>query len=63
MLLPRFTVADLICNVSKVADVIAIMYVVDGKTTWSIEVYIGRCYCHGGRWNNLPGWVNSFGRC
>ena len=23
---------------------------------------VGRCYCHGGRWNNHPGW-DLFGRC
>ena len=37
----------------KGADVIALMYVVDGKP--QLFVYdVGRCYCHGGRWNNHP---------
>ena len=37
------------------------LYVVDGKPQMFIYD-VGRCYCHGGRWNNHPGWV-LFGRC
>ena len=40
-----------------------LLYVADGNTTWLVAIYIGRCYCHGGRWNNHPGLVYMFGRC
>ena len=35
-------------------DVIVISYVVDGKQQ-DIVYDIGKCYCHGGRWNDHLG--------
>ena len=32
-------------------------FVVDGKTTRLVADCIGWCYCHGGRWNDHPGWM------
>ena len=72
MLLPIFIVADLIA-IYSVVDVVTTflflallayivwwqmllpLYMVDGKPQFVCNA--GRCYCHGGRWNNHPGWV------
>ena len=58
MLLPLFVTISLFC---KVADVIAI--VCGGWKNHKMFIdAVRRCYCHGSRWNNHPGWV-VFGRC
>ena len=37
------------------------LYLVDGKPQ-NVHIWCWQCYCHGGIWNNHPGWV-LLGRC